>query len=122
MAKVGDDGALGSVEAALDESGLPVVRLRGEIDISNAEAIGARLELLVEGRSDRVVVDLSNLNFMDSSGIAMLLHVVDRFGSVAIRNPTNVVRRIIESTGLTDILPMEPVEPIEPDATERSPG
>jgi anti-sigma B factor antagonist len=120
MADVGDDGALGAVEAAPDLAGVPVVRLRGEIDISNAEAIGAQLERLVDGRSGRVVVDLSDLAFLDSSGIAMLLHAVDKFGSVAIRNPSNVVRRIIASTGLSDMLPTEPID--EPDATGRSPG
>jgi anti-anti-sigma regulatory factor len=41
---------------------------------------------------------------MDSSGIAMLLRTVGGAGSVEVRNPSTVVRRIIECTGLSEIL------------------
>ena len=55
-----------------------------------------------------LVVDLTKLEFMDSSGIAMLLKIAARVDSVEIRNPSNAVRRIIECTGLTDVLHLDP--------------
>jgi len=41
---------------------------------------------------------------MDSSGIALLIEVSNRVGSVQIRNATPIVRRVLEVTGLADAL------------------
>jgi anti-sigma B factor antagonist len=104
MAGVADDAfALGAVEAAGNVAGVPVVRLTGEIDISNAEPIGDALEAIVGPDARQVVVDLEGLQFMDSAGIAMLLRTAARVDEVEIRNPSDVMRRIIECTGLTGV-------------------
>jgi anti-sigma B factor antagonist len=99
----GDAIPLGAVEAAGDEDGAPVLRLTGEIDISNAEPLGDALEAIVGPDARRLVVDLEGLEFMDSAGIAMLLRTASRVDAVEIRNPSEVMRRIIECTGLTGI-------------------
>ena len=103
-----DDGALCTVEKAQDSSGALVVKLTGEIDMSNAESLGRAIGELIDNGTERLVVDLTALEFMDSSGIAMLLRVTSDVDSVRLRNPSNVVRRIIESTGLGDVLRVEP--------------
>jgi anti-sigma B factor antagonist len=95
---------LGALEGAPDDAGVFVVKLIGEIDISNAATLGAALDAMIAGVDEPVAVDLSGLEFMDSSGIAMLLRAVGGAGSVEVRNPSTVVRRIIECTGLTEIL------------------
>jgi stage II sporulation protein AA (anti-sigma F factor antagonist) len=100
-------GALGSIEVVSDPDGTPVVRLRGEVDISNANDLGAELERIVGTGTRRLVVDMSALEFMDSSGIAMLLHAAARVDSISVRKPSKVVRRIIEATGLEAMLPIE---------------
>jgi len=84
------------------------VSVVGEIDISNAESLGAKFDHLIGDETDQLVVDLGALQFMDSSGIAMLLRIAARTGTVEIRNPSDVVLRIIECTGLTDILRIQP--------------
>jgi anti-anti-sigma factor len=101
-----DNGAtaLGSIEAEPDGSGPQIVKLIGEIDISNADAIGRELDRIVVDAHRPVIIDLGDLEFMDSSGIAMLLRAVGGAASVEVRNPSRVVRRIIECTGLTDVL------------------
>ena len=101
-----EDFALGAVDAAGDESGVPVVRLTGEIDISNAERLGDALESIVGPDARELVVDLDGLEFMDSAGIAMLLRTASRMDAVELRNPSDVMRRIIECTGLTGIFRM----------------
>ncbi len=103
----GDGGARGLVERTDDPSGVPVVKLLGAIDMSNAESLGATLDQLIGDETHHLVVDLGALEFMDSSGIAMLLRVAARVSTVEIRNPSNIVRRIIGCTGLTDVLPIE---------------
>ena len=90
-----------------DPDGTPVVRLSGEVDISNANELGAELERIVGTGTRRLVIDMSALEFMDSSGIAMLLHAAARVDSISVRKPSTVVRRIIEATGLEATLPIE---------------
>jgi anti-anti-sigma factor len=99
-----DEGARGTVESALDATGASIVRISGEIDMSNAELLGQSLEQIVGAGRGPLVVDLAALEFMDSSGIAILLRAAARVDSIEVRNPSSTVRRIIECTGLTDVL------------------
>jgi anti-sigma B factor antagonist len=85
-----------------------VVRLAGEVDISNAAEVGSTLQRLVGDSATQIVVDVSELRFIDSSGLAALLRVaasVDRF---ELRRPTAVVARVVEVAGLHDVLRSEP--------------
>jgi anti-anti-sigma factor len=107
MAQLEGDGAQCTVTQSMDASGAAVVNLIGEIDISNAHHIGRNLERVIGSSTANLVIDLSALEFMDSAGIAMLLRAVTGVASVTIRNPSTVVRRILECTGLDDILPIE---------------
>jgi anti-anti-sigma factor len=45
---------------------------------------------------------------MDSSGLALLVQVARRVGSVEIRHPTPIVRRVIEVAGLQRVLGLAP--------------
>ena len=83
--------------------GVWVFTLRGEHDISIEPTFQRRLEQAFDAGST-VIVDLSEVEFMDSSGVALLLHAAARAGSVHLRQPSSIVRRIIEITGLTDVL------------------
>jgi anti-anti-sigma factor len=51
---------------------VPVARIDGEIDLSNAGAIGERLRGLLTNRSEALVVDLGPTTYLDSSGITLL--------------------------------------------------
>jgi anti-anti-sigma factor len=52
-------------------------RIEGEIDMSNAPAVGNRLRDLLTNRSEALVVDLSPTTYLDSSGIALLFSLAD---------------------------------------------
>jgi len=84
-------------------SGAPVIAISGEVDLSNAAALQSKIDGLIPGDVDRVVLDLSSLAFVDSSGIAVLVRLHNQVGDVEIRNPTPMVRRIVEITGLQGI-------------------
>jgi anti-sigma B factor antagonist len=90
-----------------DGGGQTVLALRGEIDLSNVDhlsrAIDARLK-----PADRVVFDLSGVEFMDTSGIALLLTTVNSVAEAEIRAPSRQVRRVLEATGLTSVLRISP--------------
>ena len=58
-----------------------VVRLTGELDISAAEPTGQRIAEAVPSSARGVVVDMSELDFIDSSGVSMLFGLARRVGS-----------------------------------------
>jgi anti-anti-sigma factor len=44
---------------------------------------------------------------MDSAGIAVLIGAAAKLQHVRLRNPSPAVRRVVEITGLSDVLPIE---------------
>jgi anti-anti-sigma factor len=59
-------------------AGLPVAHLSGEIDRSNAAELGDRVALAIADQAGGLVVDLSELVFLDSTGIRMLFELAAR--------------------------------------------
>jgi anti-anti-sigma factor len=90
------------------ENGTVVVRLSGELDMVSVESVRAAIDGALAAAGERLVFEVSGLEFMDSSGVALLISVTRKVPVVEVRNPTDIVRRIIELTGLTEILRMTP--------------
>jgi anti-anti-sigma factor len=90
------------------EDGTTVIRLSGELDMVSVERIRPVVERVLAGGNDRLVFDVGGLEFMDSSGIALLVSATRNAGQVELRHPTPIVRRLIELTGLTELLLMVP--------------
>jgi anti-anti-sigma factor len=107
MDDVDGRGTSGSADVAFGDDGVPIIRLSGEIDMSNVDALRRTIEPVVARAPDRVIFDLSTLSFMDSSGIALLLQVSAKSKSVRVRKPSPLVQRMIDATGLTEILQVE---------------
>jgi anti-sigma B factor antagonist len=87
----------------LDQPGGPVLlRLRGELDIHSAPVLRTQLLALLPERPP-LVVDLQALDFMDSSGLAVLLELRSRARSagwsVTVRGTRGRVRELLERTG-----------------------
>jgi anti-anti-sigma factor len=79
-------------------------RLIGELDISNAETLAAILDRETQDQGD-INLDMSELTFIDSSGIRVLLQAMDRLdgqGRLVLVAPTNPVRQILSLMGLQD--------------------
>jgi anti-anti-sigma factor len=87
--------------------GGPVVRLVGELDLSTVAALEAALEPFLLAPPDRVSFDVGGLQFMDSSGLAVLVRCAAQVRSVVLFHPPTIVRRVIEAAGLADVLPMQ---------------
>ena len=87
-----------------DGSGTVVLRLRGEVDISSVPVLQPELDRALADAPDSIAFDLADLDFMDSSGIALLLGAAHRVGAVELRNASTPIRRLIELSGLSDIL------------------
>jgi anti-anti-sigma factor len=61
-------------------AGLPVAHLSGEIDRSNAAELGDRVAIAIGDQAGGLVVDLSELEFLDSTGIRMLFELAAQLG------------------------------------------
>jgi anti-sigma B factor antagonist len=94
----------GLVDEPVDDS-THVVSLRGEIDALTAPKLGSRLFGLAEEGAKGVVIDLSEVTFMDSTGIGVLLnalrHMTVRSCSMVLVCPTERILRPFQVTGLT---------------------
>jgi anti-sigma B factor antagonist len=90
------------------EDGMPVIRLSGELDMVSVERVRSAVEAALTAADDRIAFDVSELEFMDSSGIALLVSAARTARQVELRHPTPIVRRLIELTGLTELLLMIP--------------
>jgi anti-anti-sigma factor len=90
------------------EDGTSVISLSGELDLVTAERVRSVVEDALAGEGERLVFDISELEFMDSSGIALLVSATRKVPKVEVRHPTPIVKRLIELTGLTEILRMVP--------------
>jgi anti-anti-sigma factor len=84
------------------------VTLVGELDLSNVDTLKARLEPFLQLRPRLLIFDLSNLRFLDSSGIGLLLSATSQVGSVRLRQPSEIVRQVVTYTGLSGVLLMDP--------------
>jgi anti-sigma B factor antagonist len=83
--------------------GVHVVALRGELDIVSAYDLALAM---VEVAGSTVVVDLSGLTFIDSSGISALVMAKNRIladgkGRLLLTNPEGIVRAALEIVGLS---------------------
>lgn len=85
-----------------------MISLAGELDLASAPQVSTLVKAALEENPEEVVFDLSGLEFMDSSGLRVLLEVANQVGSVVVPSPSLPVRRVIESAGVDQILVLEP--------------
>jgi anti-anti-sigma factor len=79
-------------------------RLTGEIDRSNAPEVCERLLDAARGR--RLLLDLSDLEHLDSSGMAMLHTLSEHSGLELIVSPTSIVAKAIAIVEIDQLVPV----------------
>jgi anti-anti-sigma factor len=85
------------------DDGRAVLRLAGELDLSQVDTAESGLRRSLEQRpSDGVVIDLRELTFIDSTGIAFLVRALQEHGSdLSFRESESPdVRRVLGIVGL----------------------
>ena len=107
MAELENNAVELRIETSQDHGTEPTIALSGELDSSNAERLETAVSALLAERPRRVVFDLSQLRFMDSAGISVLVRLAGQVETVQIRDPSPIVRRVIEITGLAGVLQVE---------------
>lgn len=84
-----------------------VVRLTGELDMATAPALRGELAGLAALGIRTVTVDMAELDFIDSTGLNVLVGGLKRLreggGTLTIRSPSPRTKRVFEIAGLTEL-------------------
>jgi anti-anti-sigma factor len=92
------------------EDGLPIIYVQGEIDIATAGRLRDAIEPHM-GPRQTITLDLSGVDFMDSSCLAVLVHARGTLtadgGSLVLRNPSTVAHRLLTLSGIECLLAVD---------------
>jgi anti-sigma B factor antagonist len=90
--------------------GVRVVGMRGELDIATSSRVRKLLADAATDTAQPLVIDLSECDFIDSTGLAALLHgarpAQNGESHVAIVSPGGDVRRMLELTAIDQSIPV----------------
>ena len=108
--------------ASRQEGGRTVIAVSGEIDVYTAPTLRERLnELIAQGRHD-LVVDLGGVDFLDSTGLGVLVGALKRSraqdGTLSLVCSQEKILKVFRITGLTKVFP---IHPSLPDALAQDP-
>ena len=85
------------------------VKLTGALDIAGADEIEMPFSI-ISGKYNRVIVDFTDVTFLASIGIRLLVKAArtigNRKGRLVVFNPTEDARKVLRSTGIDTIIPV----------------
>ena len=101
-----------SIDASCASPGTVRAAVVGEIDLSSSGVLRARLLNVVSAlHPHRIEVDLAGVTFLDCSGLTVLVALAQAAARTGCRlritNPQPIVRRVLDLTGLLDVLTAE---------------
>lgn len=112
-------GSIGAVtpvpfEVKVDdlEQGPRTISVRGELDLSTAPEFEGPINEALEGGEGSLLIDLSQCEFIDSTGIALIVRAWQRLEgggngrALVICSQNDQVRRVLEITGLELSIPV----------------
>jgi anti-sigma B factor antagonist len=103
------------VESQQRDDGIHTFTVRGELDMNTAPELEARLEEALAGGSAAVMLDLSECEFIDSTGIALIVRTwqrleggakVESSGRFVLCCINHQVRRLLKITGVEGSISM----------------
>lgn len=88
-----------------------VISLSGDLDAHTAPQLDEAVNQLVRAGSKRIVLQMSEVGFVDSSGLRSMIRARNEGGGerdVVIQSPSSATLRLLEITGMTDHFVIEP--------------
>jgi anti-sigma B factor antagonist len=87
-----------------NRNGLSICRIEGEIDINSSPAVKKSFDKLIGAKAPRIIVNLSKVTYVDSSGLATLVDILKNMrsygGRLRLTNLSSKVRSLFEITKL----------------------
>ncbi|HEV7761140.1 MAG TPA: STAS domain-containing protein [Acidimicrobiales bacterium] len=91
----------------VEAAGERIVVVKGEIDLRAADDLWGGIETVLADGPPRLVLDMVDTTFMDSSGLNTLLRAYAALGrlpeALVLRTPSPAVRRVIALAGIEDL-------------------
>jgi anti-sigma B factor antagonist len=85
-----------------------VVTVAGELDMATAPQLQQEVNRLVDDGQSHLVFDLAGVSFCDSTGLSVFVRARNRCeaagGEVSLAAPQRAVQRILEVSGLVEVL------------------
>jgi anti-sigma B factor antagonist len=96
------------VRAVEERNGSVIVRLAGELDLYNADDVRRALLQAVDGAPEKIVVDMAEVEFVDSTALGVLLEARSKLGraGLMLAAPRLETRRTLQVSGLDRHLPV----------------
>ena len=97
-----------TIEKIANEKNLTVV-LTGRLDTTTAPQLEAELKANIAG-VETLVLDFAGLDYLSSAGLRVLLaaqKIMNKQGSMVVKNVNETIAEIFEVTGFCDILTIE---------------
>jgi anti-anti-sigma factor len=107
-----DHARTAQLDLVVEPGPTTVVSLGGDLDPATAPELDSLVGgLVLDATVERVVLDLSGLAFIDSSGLRVFVTareaLAQRGASLALRAPSPNTRRLLDITGLGEIISVE---------------
>jgi anti-sigma B factor antagonist len=91
-----------------EREGVPILVISGELDLETAPAARQLLEKLLERSPRDLVFDFSDLRYLDSSGLGVILLARRRVpGDVVVVSSTPAVRKALFLSGMDELVRVE---------------
>lgn len=103
-----EDGDGLNFDVVRGDQGNLIVRMSGDLDMSSVPRVEAAVEPLLGQRPEHLVIDVTDLQFADSSALALWVRWANLVDQVEIRQPSDMLRRVIERMGLAERLRLAP--------------
>ena len=92
------------------DNNIRLIKLIGKLDITGTTEIDTQFATYCAGDNARVVIDLSEVEFLASIGIRLLTltakSVMSRGGKIVLLNPSPDVHHVLDVTGIPAIIPV----------------
>jgi len=92
------------------ENGIRLIRLIGALDLSGTYSIEVEFVRQCAGDNVRVLVDLSEVEYISSIGVHMLItsanSIASRGGKMALLSPQPGVLEVLDLTGILQVIPI----------------
>ncbi|MHB9025968.1 MAG: STAS domain-containing protein [Armatimonadota bacterium] len=96
-----------TIERAMVNDVIPVLRLAGELDLRNVPEVRRAIRGLLEEGQVNILVNLTDLDFIDSSGLGVLVgglaRVREKQGEIKLVCANRRILRVFEMTRLTQL-------------------
>jgi anti-sigma B factor antagonist len=87
------------------------VTVRGEVDAYSAPQLRACLDEVAGSGQRRIIVDMTDMRFIDSSGVGVLVASIKRLRpdgrTLVLRRPSRQMTKILEMTGLRELVAVD---------------